>query len=235
MFGHFLAILAAQTLQPAVPPAAPPVPSIPAAMPADLLAAFADAEAALASVSGCFGNGSVMTPQRLAGLDRRMIALRREANGVWGPEALSMLPVAAPGGDCDRSGGAAVLASAAEMHLAALTAKLGGALTPMRGGVWFGTMPLCGAGPVRSELMVDLYTADEFLIITLDPAKAAELTQLTSGQVGHALALRGAGRVISELLISRPIVGGQLQIGGPDRSELQLVQTALKNCPKIAP
>ncbi len=235
MFGHFLAILAVQTVQPAVSPAAPQPPSVPAAMPADVLAAFADAEAALASVSGCVGSGSVMTPQRLSTLDRRMMALRREANGVWGPDALATLPVAALTTDCERSGGAAALASAAEVHLTALTAKLGGILAPMRGGVWFGTMPLCGAGPVRSDLMVDLYSADEFLIIMLDPTKAAELAQLTSGQVGHALALRAAGRVISEPLISKPIVGGQLQIGGPERPELQQVQSALKNCPKITP
>ena len=235
MFGHFLAILAVQTTPPAAPPPAPPVPSVPAAMPADMLAAFADAETALAAVSGCVSSGSVITPQRLAALDHRLMTLRREANGVWGPEALSMLPVAALTTDCERSGGAAALASAAELHLTALTAKLGNLLAPMRSGVWFGTMPLCGAGRVRSNLMVDLYSADEFLIITLDPAKAAELAQLTSGQVGHALALRAAGRVITEPLISRPIVGGQLQIRGRERSDLQQVQSALKNCPKIVP
>ena len=65
--------------------------------------------------------------------------------------------------------------------------------------------------------------------------KAAELAQLTTDSVGHALAFRALGRVVSEPHILEPIVGGQLQINGPARSELQQVQAALKSCPKITP
>ena len=235
MIGHFLATLSVLAAQPVTPPAATVELSVPASMPADIIAAFAATESALATLSGCVGNDSVMTPQRLATFDRRLMALRGQANGVWGPEALATLPVASTTIDCERGGGATALATAAELQLTELTAKLSGSLAPMRAGVWFGTMPLCGEGPVRSDLMVDLYTADNSLVITLTPAKAAELAQLTTDSVGHALAFRALGRVVSEPHILEPIVGGQLQINGPARSELQQVQAALKSCPKITP
>ena len=197
-------------------------------MPADVLAAFASTEGALAQVSACIGQGTTVTPQRLTTLDRRMQAMQRQANGVWGPEPLrSLTSAAAAPADCTRD---AALATAAEVQLAQLAAKLARVLAPMRSGVWFGTMPLCGQGPVQAQLMVNVYTADPFLIITLNPAAAAKLTALTSRHVGHPLAFRAGGRVVSEPQINEAIAGGQLQLSGPQQGELERVATAVKGC-----
>jgi hypothetical protein len=224
----FLWAVAMQTVPVTAPP---PPPSVPATMPGEVLAAFAGAEAALAKVSACVGDGATVTPQRLATLDRRLMALRRQANGVWGAEALQTLASATSiSSDCQRDGGAAALGTAAELQLTQLTAKLSGVLAPMRTGVWFGTMPLCGRGPVTAQKMVDVYTADPFLIITLDPVAAADLAALTGRHVGHPLAFRAAARVISEPQINEPITGGQLQLSGPPQSELDRVAAAIKGC-----
>lgn len=237
MIGHSLAILLAfgtQSPSP-VPAAVAPPPTVPATMPGDVLAAFAAAETALAKVSACVGEGAVVTPQRLATLDRRLQALRRQANGVWGPEALlTLASVASIPADCTRDGGATALGTAAELQLTQLTAKLSGVLAPMRTGVWFGTMPLCGRGPVAAQMMVDVYTADPFLIITLDPVAATALAALTSRHVGHPLAFRASGRVMSEPQVNEPITGGQLQLSGPPQGELDRVATAIKGCAKPA-
>lgn len=230
MTGSNLLFLWALAMQ-AVPVAAPPPPSVPATMPGEVLAAFAGAEAALARVSACVGEGTAITPQRLATLDRRLQALRRQANGVWGPEALLTLASAASiSADCARDGGATALGTAAELQLTQLTAKLSGVLAPMRTGVWFGTLPLCGHGPVAAQMMVDVYTADPFLIITLNPVAATDLAAITRRHVGHPLAFRASGRVVSEPQVNEPITGGQLQLSGPPQGELDRVAAAIKGC-----
>lgn len=223
-------MLGALALQLTPAPLPPTQPSVPTTMPGAVLAAFVSAETALARVSACVGAGAAVTPQRLASLDRRLQALQRQANGVWGRQTQLLLsgPTAAP--DCTPDGAAAALASAAEQQLTQLTVRLDSELAPMRSGVWFGTMPLCGRGPVQAQMMVDVYTADPFLIITLDAPAAAELTALTARHVGNALAFRAAGRVVSEPQVNEPIMGGQLQLSGPSQDQLNLVAAAIKGC-----
>lgn len=237
MIGYLLSIQLVFAAQSAAPAQAsvPALPSIPAAMPADVVAAFGSAEGALAKVSACVGESGVITPQRLAALDRRLQALRRQASGVWGPDALlALASAAATPTDCARDGGATALGTAAEQQLTQLTAKLNHMLSPMRTGVWFGTMPLCGRGPVGADLMVDVYSADPFLLITLSPATAADLATLTTRHVGHQLAFRAGGRVVAEPQVNEPISGGQLQLGGPPLPELERAAAVIKSCGKPA-
>jgi hypothetical protein len=233
------AALLALSLQAATPaPVAPPPPLVPATvptiMPADLLDAFAGAEQALAKMSACVAANGV-SPQRLAVLDSRMMRLQQTANGVWGPAPLRALDSnASSEGDCAAAGGAIALSTAAELKLTQLTAKLGRLLEPMRSGVWFGTMPLCQRGSLRAELLVEVYSGNPYLLLTLDPALTGELAALTGRHVGHLLAFRAGGRVVAEPQVNEPITGGQLQLGGPPLPELQRAAAVIKICGKPA-
>lgn len=235
-------ILLAQALPPsAMPPAAvPPAtvspaavpPALPEFMPTDLLVAFTGAERAISDVSACFGEGTELAPARLEAMDAQFQAISRRASGVWGQQQQLQLPIgAASAPSCDEKGASAT-AERAEARLAALSARLDADLLPASSGVWFGTMPLCGQGPVTSQLVVDIYTARPALILTLGPDASARLAALTTRQLDQALAWRAGGRVIVEPVIREPITGGKLQVEGAPQPELERLAAALKACPK---
>jgi len=226
MMAEGLSALLALALQ---APPAPAPPTVPSTMPIDLAASFVGAEQALARVSACIATpGFIMTPVSLNTLDNRFQALARDAVGVWGPqtptEIVDQLPV-----DC-ASEHLSALATTAETQVTRVATRMTALLQPMSTGLWFGALPLCGGGLVKAELVADSYTAAESVTITLSPDKAIELGTLTRRHVGHALALREGGRVVMEPIIQEPIEGGQVQISGPERDELDRVIAAAEAC-----
>lgn len=228
------ALLAALALQLGAAPVAPAPPTVPLTMPGDVLSALAETEGALATLSMCIGQSEAVTPRGLAALDRRMVALQRRAAGVWGRQTELLLSSTAVPPDCSNDKSAAEYINAAERQLAQLTQRLNLVLAPVHSGLWFGTLPLCRTEPVQVQLIVDVYTAEPSLIITMGPMAAAELAALTIRHVGDALAFSVGGRVVIEPYIREPIAGGQLQISGPAEAELRQVAEQLKSCSKPA-
>lgn len=216
------------------PPATPEPLPFPQFMPGEILAAFASAEVALADVSACFGDGSAVAPARLDMLDIRLRQQSARAAGVWGAQQqLAMLGGTASVPQC--TGGGAAAMARAEARVATLTTRLNMVLAPLQTRVWLGPMPLCRFGPVKHELLVDRYTAQPSLIMTLHPDAARDLAALTTRQNGFPLALRAGGRIITEPVINEPVTGGQLQISGPSQADLDRLSAALAACPRPAP
>ncbi|MGH6787870.1 MAG: SecDF P1 head subdomain-containing protein [Novosphingobium sp.] len=95
-------------------------------------------------------------------------------------------------------------------------------------GVWVGDLKLCrdtvtGAVPGTSP-----YDLSPVLTLRLNEAAARRFGIMTGALVGRPLAVRVNGRVVMEPTVTEPILGGEVQITGPDEAAMREIARAVK-------
>lgn len=179
----------------------------------------------------CLGERASNDSEELDTRDQRLNSIQRPASGIWGWE--SVRPAdhldAPPDIDCNSRDIPSLLAES-DAALNALEAGFDEHSTMVNKGFWIGNLALCGSGPVKAEVIVDELNEMSALLITLDRATSAELAVLTERNVGHSLAIRANGAILMEPNIHESLKGGQFQIVGPDRAELEKLAAMLSQC-----
>ena len=102
-------------------------------------------------------------------------------------------------------------------------------------GIWIGDLDLCRAGPVKAEAGADPASGLPIVSIKLSEALRDALAKLTRANVGKPLPIRVDGRIVSEPHVHEPLLNGDLQISGIDRSEADRIAAALQSCPAETP
>ncbi len=106
------------------------------------------------------------------------------------------------------------------------TAATGG---PQRG-IRIGDLDLCRAGPVKAEAGADPASGLPIVNIKLSATLRDALAELTRANIGKPLPIRVDGRIVSEPHVNEPILNGELQISGIDRTEADRIAAALQSC-----
>lgn len=191
--------------------------------PPGMVSAFADARHAVEDASACIARESVW---QVESLDQRLIELRRKVGGLWGHQAVADREYEARP-RCRRP---ATMLETARQRLDALDRAFAIHSAPYNSGAWVGTMPLCGAGSVETRKVVEEYSGERVLQITLAKAAAADLAALTAANVGHQLAVRVDGEIIMEPNINEPITGGSIQVMGSTPADIDRLAALLARC-----
>lgn len=179
----------------------------------------------------CLGPEAANDSVELDALEQRYFALLGEASMTWGNRNV----VAEPSLDDEidvncASQDVAALFDAGSIALASLETGIKDHLAPFGEGVWIGPIRLCGRPTVRTEFTADEYAGTDALLVTVDDATSAQLARITEASVGHPLAIRANGAVVVAPTVHEPLLGGQFQIVGPDRLELERIAAQLARC-----
>jgi len=197
-----------------------------ALIPSEMASTLSDAQQAIEEAGTCMSDRTGSEVRQFDAIYQRSAELQARVRSLWGRQTVIETEVA-PRIDCKNIPAKLALA---EKRLDALAKSFAAHSAPFDTGVWIGTMPLCGAGPIEARKTVDEYSGANVLIITFDKAAAADLAALTAANVGNPLAIRVDGKVIMEPYVNEPIIGGSIQVQGPSRDELVQLAALLKRC-----
>ena len=93
---------------------------------------------------------------------------------------------------------------------------------------WVGPLQLC-AGTVRSvRATTNSYTQERTVTVVLTGDARRQLAALTERSVGQQIAIRVAGRVISEPYVNEPLRGGEFELNGPMPTLLNELKAAAR-------
>ena len=196
-----------------------------ARMPQEMATALTNAEEAVEEARFCLARDRPESSEFYPLYQRSAEVLNR-VRSLWGRQAIIEAKVD-PRPDCKNIPAKLALA---EGRIDALAQSFAIHSAPFNTGVWIGTMPLCGAGPVETRQSVDEYSGEQVLQITLAKADTASLAALTTANVGNRLAVRVDGKLVMEPHINEPILGGSIQVMAP-RDDLNRLAELLKRCP----
>ena len=208
-----------------------PATSSKADFPPALAQAFQNVDQSLGKVAICLGEEASYDSVELDARDQRLTRVRMPASGIWGWESVrpaDNLDVT-PAIDCSSRDIPSLLVES-DVALDALEASFAEHSATFDKGVWIGNLPLCGVGPITIKMIEDEFSGNGALLITLNKAAGTELAILTEGNVGYPLAIRANGTIVMEPQINEPLTGGQLQLTGPERAELEKVSAILSQC-----
>lgn len=196
-----------------------------APIPPEMARTLADTQNAVEATAACISQRAGTQSRQLDAQQQRLSELRTRIHSLWGRQA-----IVDPDIDERRvCKSRAALIALSEERLDTLARSFAAHLAPYNRGVWIGTMPLCGAGPVTTQAVIDEYSGDQVLQITLDKTDAARLADFTTANVGNQMAVRVDGKLVMEPYINEPIVGGSIQVMAP-RGDLDELATLLKGC-----
>ncbi|WP_260580572.1 SecDF P1 head subdomain-containing protein [Sphingopyxis sp. PET50] len=199
---------------------------------APLVVAFKEADSSIHRVGMCLGPQAAYESEELDALDRRLDRLLYQATVTWGGNDISMQAAINKTNDSDEDVDCAAnditaMVEESRASLDRLENSLNDHLAAFDKGVWMGSVALCGGSPVKTEFAQHNIAGQEALLITLDGPAVTELAELTEASVGYPLALRVDGKIVVAPSINEPLLGGQFQIVGPDKPELERIASLL--------
>lgn len=206
-------------------------PSHSSPFPEPLAAGFQSADQSIQKIGMCLGPEAINDSVELDAFEQRYFTLLGEASMTWGNRNVAAEPSLYDEIDVDcASQDVAALFDAGSIALASLETGIKDHMTPFEAGVWIGPIPLCGRPAVRTEISAVEHSDIHALLVTVDAATSAEIAKITEASVGHPLAIRANGEVVVAPTIHEPLLGGQFQIVGPDRQELERIAAQLAGC-----
>lgn len=206
-------------------------PSDSSPLPEPLAAGFRTADRSIQKIVMCLSPEAANDSVELAALEQRYFTLLGEASMTWGNRNVVAETSLHDEIDVDcASQDVAALFDAGGIALASLEAGLKDHLVPFESGVWIGPVPLCGRPAVRTEITAVEHAGIDALLVTVDVATSMEIARITEASVGHRLAIRADGKLVIAPSVHEPLLGGQFQISGPDRQELERIAAQLAEC-----
>lgn len=197
-----------------------------APVPTDLVRALADARQAIEAANSCIPEHTGTQSDRFAAQAQRFSELQTKVRSLWGRQSI-VEPDIDQRVVCQST---ATMIDSAKARLDTLEQSFAAHSAPYNSGVWIGTLPLCGAGPVTVRKAVDEYRGDDILQITLDETGAADLAALTTANVGNQLAVRVDGNLIMAPYVNEPVTGGSIQVTGSSKADIDRLAALLARC-----